>query len=154
MFGVAKGQILNQNLAIWSHWLLVPFEIGGTKIDSLSLLRNRLFDSYPLPILTSFKYFVKIRLSIHLNIAHLRSLFRFFWLPAITTFGSGCGSVGRAVASNTRGMQFESSHWQKFIYIEHFVYCQLCIRKTKIKKKRPGMAHFLTNAAFPASVNF
>ena len=112
MFGVAKGQILNQNLAIWSHWLLVPFEIGGTKIDSLSLLRNRLFDSYPLPILTSFKYFVKIRLSIHLNIAHLRSLFRFFWLPAITTFGSGCGSVGRAVASNTRGMQFESSHWQ------------------------------------------
>ena len=24
-----------------------------------------------------------------------------------------------------------------------FVYCQLCIEKTKIKKKRPGMAHFL-----------
>ena len=23
-----------------------------------------------------------------------------------------------------------------------FVYCQLCIEKTKIKKKRPGMAHF------------
>ena len=23
-----------------------------------------------------------------------------------------------------------------------FVYCQLCIKKTKIKKKRPGMAHF------------
>ena len=22
-----------------------------------------------------------------------------------------------------------------------FVYCQLCIEKTKIKKKRPGMAH-------------
>ena len=28
--------------------------------------------------------------------------------------GSGCGSVGRAVASDTRGPQFESSHWQKF----------------------------------------
>ena len=25
-----------------------------------------------------------------------------------------------------------------------FVYCQLCIEKTKIKKKRPGMAHFLS----------
>ena len=27
-----------------------------------------------------------------------------------------------------------------FIYLT-FVYCQLCIEKTKIKKKRPGMAH-------------
>ena len=25
--------------------------------------------------------------------------------------GSGCGSVGRAVASDTRGPRFESSHW-------------------------------------------
>ena len=31
--------------------------------------------------------------------------------------GSGCGSVGRAVASNNRGPQFKSSHWQKFIYV-------------------------------------
>ena len=31
--------------------------------------------------------------------------------------GSGCGSVGRAVASDTRGLQFESSHRQKFIFI-------------------------------------
>ena len=29
--------------------------------------------------------------------------------------GIGCGSVGRAVASDTRGPQFESSHWQDFI---------------------------------------
>ena len=27
--------------------------------------------------------------------------------------GSGCGSVGRAAASNSRGPQFKSSHWQK-----------------------------------------
>jgi len=27
--------------------------------------------------------------------------------------GSGCGSVGRAVTSDTRGPWFESSHWQK-----------------------------------------
>ena len=26
--------------------------------------------------------------------------------------GSGCGSVGRAVASNTRGLRFETSHRQ------------------------------------------
>ena len=30
--------------------------------------------------------------------------------------GSGCGSVGRAVASDTRGPRFDSSHRQKFIY--------------------------------------
>ena len=29
--------------------------------------------------------------------------------------GSGCGSVGRAVASDTRGPQFESSHQKLFI---------------------------------------
>ena len=30
-------------------------------------------------------------------------------------FGSGCDSVGRAVASDTRGPWFESSYWQKLI---------------------------------------
>ena len=30
--------------------------------------------------------------------------------------GSGCGSIGRAVTSNSRGLQFESSHGQKFIF--------------------------------------
>ena len=41
--------------------------------------------------------------------------------------GSGCGSVGRAVASDTRGPRIKSSHQQKFIYIEHLftVYCVL-----------------------------
>ena len=45
--------------------------------------------------------------------------------------GSGCGSVGRAVASNTRGPRLKYSHWQKFIYIEHLfsVNCQLKRRK-------------------------
>ena len=28
--------------------------------------------------------------------------------------GSDCGSVGRAVASDTRGQWFESNHWQIF----------------------------------------
>ena len=57
--------------------------------------------------------------------------------------GSGCGSVGRAVASNTRGPRFESSHRQKKLYIYWtFVYCQLCIEKTK-KEKEAGNGPFL-----------
>ena len=50
-----------------------------------------------------------------------------------------CGSVGGAVASNTRGSQFESGHRQNFIHL----FTIKCIEKTKInKKRRPGMAHF------------
>ena len=47
------------------------------------------------------------------------------------SLGSGCGSVGRAVASDSRQKN----------YIEHFTVN--CIEKTKIKKKRLGRAHFL-----------
>ena len=53
--------------------------------------------------------------------------------------GSGCGSVGRAVAFDTRGPRFDSSHRQNFI--EHLFIINR-IEKTKINKKRPGMAHF------------
>ena len=35
--------------------------------------------------------------------------------------GSGCGSVGRAVASNSKGLQFKSSHQQTFILN---IFCQ------------------------------
>ena len=54
-------------------------------------------------------------------------------LQIFVVAGSGCGSVGRAIASNARDLQFESQHWQNFIY-------QCSIEKTKIKKQ---MAHFL-----------
>ena len=36
-------------------------------------------------------------------------------LKVISQYGNGCASVGRVVASNTRGPQFESRNWQKFI---------------------------------------
>ena len=53
--------------------------------------------------------------------------------------GSGCGSDGRAVASDTRGPRSESSHRQNF-YIEH-LFTVSWNEKTIIKKKSPGMAH-------------
>ena len=56
--------------------------------------------------------------------------------------GSGCGSVGRVVASDAKGPRFESSHRQTLIS-DIYLYTVNYIEKTKIKKKRPGMAHFL-----------
>ena len=53
--------------------------------------------------------------------------------------GSGCGSFGRAVASVTRRLQFESSHHK--IYNEQCLPTVNCIKKTKNKEKRPEMAH-------------
>ena len=44
--------------------------------------------------------------------------------------GSGCGSVGRAVASGTRDGQFQSQNQQNCIYQLY-----IKIEKTKIKKK-------------------
>ena len=38
-------------------------------------------------------------------------------LTILATSGSGCGAVGRAVASNTRGPRFESSHRQLLLNI-------------------------------------
>ena len=45
--------------------------------------------------------------------------------------GSGCGSVGRLVASDSRGPQFESSHLQNL----YWIFTVTCIEKAKIKKK-------------------
>ena len=47
--------------------------------------------------------------------------------------GSGCGAVGRAVASDTRDPRFECSH-QNFYLLSYVL---------KILAKRPGMAQFL-----------
>ena len=48
--------------------------------------------------------------------------------------GSGCDSVGRAVASDDRGLQFESRHQQIFIS-DINLFTVNCIEKTKIKKR-------------------
>ena len=55
--------------------------------------------------------------------------------------GSGCDSVGRVVASDTRGLRFESRHRQ--IFIEHLFTNVNYIVKTKIKEKEAGNGPFL-----------
>ena len=50
---------------------------------------------------------------------------------SITRTGSGCVSVGRAVASDTRGPRFESSHRQKFIYIKHLFTVNCVLKRQK-----------------------
>ena len=52
-----------------------------------------------------------------------------------STNSSGCGLVGRAVASNTRGSRFESSHWQKFIYILNIYLLSTVYWKDENKEK-------------------
>ena len=56
----------------------------------------------------------------------------------LTKVGQWLWLSGRAVASDTRDPRFKSSHRQTFI--EH-LFTVNCVEKTKIKKKRPGMAH-------------
>ena len=58
------------------------------------------------------------------------------------TLGSGCGSVGRAVASDSRGTGFESSHRQKFILI---IYCQLLMKRRKWRKSDREWPIFIKN---------
>ena len=62
------------------------------------------------------------------------------WIEISIWFrGSGCGSVDRAVASDTRDPRFESRHWQTFI--KH-LFTVNCVEKTKIKKKEAGNGPF------------
>ena len=64
-------------------------------------------------------------------------------LVASDFYGQWSVVVAQLVATTTcdnRGPWFESGHLQNF-YIEHF-YNFNCIEKTKIKKKRPGIAHW------------
>ena len=53
--------------------------------------------------------------------------------------GCGCGSVGRAIASNFR-VRGSNPVIGKIL---HRTLTINCIEKTKIKKKRPVFAHFL-----------
>ena len=52
--------------------------------------------------------------------------------------GSGCGSVGRAVACDTRGRRSNPVIGKLLLTVN-------CIEKTKIKKKRSGKCHLYKN---------
>ena len=76
------------------------------------------------------------------NLLNLQRLwFKSRWLLSTAmvnqknSMGSGCGSVGSP--------RFESRHQQSFYWTWTVNYC---IENTKIKKKRPGMAHFWKNS--------
>ena len=55
----------------------------------------------------------------------------------MTHLGSRCGSIGRAVASDTFYLWFKSCHWQYF-YNE-----LLIVEKTETKKHEAGICNFL-----------
>ena len=59
--------------------------------------------------------------------------------------GSGCGSVGKAVASNTRGTWFESSHQRKFIYLLNICLLSTVYWKNENKEKEAGNGQFKKN---------
>ena len=77
---------------------------------------------------------LNVKTSVGRSVAHA--------IDTVAIHCSGCVSVGSAVSSDARGYQFESSHWQTFLS-DIYLLTVNCIEKTKIKKKRPGMAHFL-----------
>ena len=56
---------------------------------------------------------------------------RMIWWQNIF-MGNDCGSVGRAVASDTRGLRFESSRWDSFYWTSSVN----CIENKKMNKKR------------------
>ena len=64
---------------------------------------------------------------------------RFCLCKKIKHMGSGCGAVGRAVASDTRGPGFESSHRQLLLNI--YLLLAVC-RKDENKEKEAGNGPF------------
>ena len=70
------------------------------------------------------------------------NFYKIFWCTKLAHLGSGCGSVGRAVASDTRGPWFESSHWQKFIYVLNICLLPTVYWKDGNKEKEAGNGPF------------
>ena len=64
-----------------------------------------------------------------------------------SSLGSGCDSVGRANASDTRGMQFDSSNRQQQLYIT-LILPTVIFEKTKLKKKEAGNGPFKKPVSF------
>ena len=75
-------------------------------------------------------------------------LFSILAFSTVNSTGQWLWLWRKAVSSDTRGLRFKSRHQQSFIEL-----CLLStVLKTKIKKKRPGMAHFLQFTVHTCSV--
>ena len=64
--------------------------------------------------------------------------------------GSGCGSVGKAVGTDSWGPQFKSSHREQFIL---HIYCKL-YWKDKNKEKEAGNGPFKKSWSFTSLLSF
>ena len=72
--------------------------------------------------------------------------------PPLKSFhlGSGCGWVGRAAPSNTRGLRFESSHWHDFI----INICTVNCWKDENKEKEVGNIPFSSFSKTVLNISF
>ena len=70
----------------------------------------------------------------------------FFTFPVdLIMINSGCGSVGRAVASDTRCPRFKSSHLQKFIFLLNICLLSTVFWKDENKEKEAGYGPFFNS---------
>ena len=72
------------------------------------------------------------------------------FLQQFICLGSYCGSVGRVVASNSRGPLFEYSHWQTFIFN---IYYQL-YSKDENKEKEAGNGPFFKKRLWKEMITY
>ena len=79
-------------------------------------------------------FFVQTSISFEMKRTNLRHNLSYFQieLNIWSSMGSGCVSVGRAVASNIRDPRFKSSHYQTFI--EHLLTINWVENEKRMKK--------------------
>ena len=128
IFIVVNGQISKISIATWSHWSRPTWLLGTRRILKLFSLLS-CFAQH----LNYLKLFCLISASFKEQKTRRLKVAR----KGNKLLGSRCGSVGRALATNTLGPQFKSDYRQNFIMNIFTVNC--C--KDKIKKKEAGRVY-------------
>ena len=124
MFFHLKGQMLKNNQAIWSHWSSSSLTFrSNQRTKNVGVLScHHLCPNPVVNFLFNFTIWWQIqKTNWSINQINYKESIK----------ESGCGSVGRAVASDTRGPRFESSHRQKFINIEHLFTVNCVLKRRK-----------------------
>ena len=124
------AKYLTNNLVFWSHWASFP----TFYLVCVCRHRRRKFSNEKTFFLAQRSHFPFFSFS-----RHLRLFVQQF-------FGAlGSGIVDSAVASDTRGPGFESSHRQQLLNM----FTVNCLQKRrKLQKKRPGMSHLKLKKQF------